>query len=457
MRFALFVLLLVPTLALAQPPEKTPAQIAEERAAAEKAKADKLRADQAAAKKAADEKAKAEQKAAKEAAEKLKARQTRPDNDTLAARLTDAAAIHENDIVLIRGSSHDSDLLDDIAIAVRKRGAFPILHTPSERLARRLHEDLPKDAESQIDPVEAQLAAMVTAIISIDSDDNPTLLNHISPARLAVASRAQNALDQLMFRRNVRRVSLGRGLYPTASTANRYALTVDELDRAFWYACSAEERPMRDAGDAVYSQLSSGNQVAITGPNGTDVKFKIEKRPVYINDGTISPEEAKAGGARCLAWLPAGEAYCAILPGTAEGKIVCDSLTYRGHEVQNLTITFKAGKLNTITARSGLDLLRKDYDAAGPANSAKNDLSALDIGLNPDITIPHGVKPLCAPLSGMVTLTIGNNLWAGGDNAEPYQLQLYLPGCTVTVDKEPLVKDGVLSPTPAIPVPLITP
>lgn len=394
---------------------------------------------------------KAAQQAAKEAAEKLKARQTRPDSETLAKRLVDAAAIRDNDIVLIRGDSRDVDQLEDIAIAVRQRNAFPILRIASDRLQQKLYDETPPTSDSQVDPVEAQLAATITAIISIDADHAPGLLNHVPASRIAARMKVQATLDQLMFQRNVRRVSLGRDLYPTAPTANRYTLTIDELDRAFWYACTADLAPIRDAADAVMSQLSAGNQVAITGPNGTDLKFRIQNRRILFNDGLISDDEARAGGPQAQAWLPAGEAYTSVIPGTAEGKVVCDTLSFGGREIQNLSITFKAGRITAINGR-GVEHLKLLYQAT----ASKGELAWLDIGLNPDIAIPRGVKPLCPTPAGMVSIGIGNNLWAGGENAESFAFALYLPGTTVKVDNAPLVKDGVLAPTPVIPV-LITP
>lgn len=411
----------------------------------------KIADDKAAAQKAAAEKAKTDAKAAKDAADKLKARQTRPDNEALAKRLVDAAAVRESDIVLVRGNSRDADQLEDIAVAVRQRGGFPVLRIVSDRLEQSLYDEIPPAADSQVDPAEAQLAATVNVVISIDADHSPGLLNHVPVSRIAARAKVQATLDQLMFQRGVRRVSLGRDLYPTAATANRYTLTVEELERAFWYACSADAAAIRDAGEAVASQLTSANQVVITGPNGTELKFRIEKRRVYVSDGAIALDEARAGRARALAWLPAGEAYISVVPGTADGKVVCDTLSYHGHEIQNLTINFKGGRITGINGKN-VDPLRHLYDASG----TRGELGWLDVGLNPDVAIPHGVKPLCPTPAGMVSIGIGNNLWAGGDNADAFQLTLYLPGTTVKVDNAPLVKDGVLAPTPAIPV-LITP
>jgi len=44
----------------------------------------------------------------------------------------------------------------------------------------------------------------------------------------------------------------------------------------------------------------------------------------------------------------------------------------------------------------------------------------------------------------MVTVGIGNNAWAGGENKIAYGLTSYLPGSTVTLDGKTVVEAGAL-------------
>jgi hypothetical protein len=45
--------------------------------------------------------------------------------------------------------------------------------------------------------------------------------------------------------------------------------------------------------------------------------------------------------------------------------------------------------------------------------------------------------------AGMVTVGIGNNVWAGGDNNNAFGFPFFLPGSTVKVDGNVLVENGV--------------
>jgi leucyl aminopeptidase (aminopeptidase T) len=191
----------------------------------------------------------------------------------------------------------------------------------------------------------------------------------------------------------------------------------------------------------VREALASGKEVQITNPNGTDLRVRIEGRSVLVSDGVISPEEQKRGGAACQVWLPAGEVYVAPVAGTAEGKVVVERQEFDGAEIEGLTLMFQAGKLTSMTARSGLERLTPVYDAAG---TGKDAFAVIDLGINPNVRIPPGTRLATFVPAGMVTIGVGNNLWAGGDNAVPFGLASFLPGSTVKVDGKVIVENGIL-------------
>jgi hypothetical protein len=47
-------------------------------------------------------------------------------------------------------------------------------------------------------------------------------------------------------------------------------------------------------------------------------------------------------------------------------------------------------------------------------------------------------------MGGMVTLGLGNNSWAGGENDSDAALTLHVPGTTLSIDGKTIVKDGKL-------------
>jgi aminopeptidase len=179
----------------------------------------------------------------------------------------------------------------------------------------------------------------------------------------------------------------------------------------------------------------------LTRTNGTELKVKIDKRPVFVSDGNLTPERIKKGGSAVQTWLPAGEVYVTPVAGSAEGKVVIDRVFYEGNEVIGLTMTLKFGKLTALTARAGGERLLERYKAAGPG---KERFAVVDIGTNPNVRIPKDSKMLVFMASGMVSVWVGNDLWAGGDNNASFTVGGFMPGSTLKVDGNVVVEMGKL-------------
>ena len=356
--------------------------------------------------------------------------------------VTQVAGVKEGEIVFINGGVRDLELLENISTDVRKAGAFPLLTIGSDRMFKKYFEEVPEKYDSQLPDLDLKLATMPAVTIAVDANESDEVAVGISPARQAAVGKAGEPVADLYLKRNVRQVGIGNGLYPTAYRAKQFGMSQDDLAKTFWEAVNSDYTAVQATGERVKAELSTGKEVHITNPNGTDLKVKIEGRPFFVSDGIISADDVKEGGPAVSVYIPAGEVYCAPVPGSAEGKVV-ESLTFfRGKEVNNLTLTFAAGKLTEMTGSGpGFAGLKAEYDARG---AGKELFAFVDFGINPSLNIWPASKLGNWIQSGMVTVGIGNNAWAGGDNKTSYGLTNYLPGSTVTVDAKRVVENGVL-------------
>jgi leucyl aminopeptidase (aminopeptidase T) len=363
------------------------------------------------------------------------------DTKALAAALVKSAAIKEGDIVGISGGVKDWQLLADLSVEVRKTGAFPLTTVGSADLSRRMVTDVPEKYDSQKPTLDMKITEMADAFIALDYIERDDLLAGVPASRLAARAAAAAPIGELAFKRNLRQVNLGNGLLPTAAAATRFGIRQDQLTKMYWSGVNTDYDKLQATATAVSAALAAGKTVHITNPNGTDLTASVAGRKAFQSDGVISADDMKRGGAAVAVYLPAGESYIAPVPGTAEGKIVADHYFFQEQDVQGLTLTFSKGKITNITATSGLDRLKSLYDAA---TAGKDDLSFIDIGLNPDVQVPAGSKLRTWVPAGMVTVGTGNNVWAGGSNTATFGFTAFLPGSTVEIDGKVLVKDGEL-------------
>jgi leucyl aminopeptidase (aminopeptidase T) len=366
------------------------------------------------------------------------------DLEQLAGRVvTQSAGVKEGEIVLINGQPTDGELLEDLAVNVRKVGGFPIVTYDTDRLDKRLFFDVPPQYDAQPDKAGMGLAGLANVVINISDSATEDLLAGADPARMAARAKAGEAINQALLKRGVRTVELGNNLYPTPWRAQRYGMSADDLSKLFWNGVNMDYTAVQAQGDRVKAALAAGDEVHVTNPNGTDLTLHIKGRPVLVSDGVLSDAERKAGGAAASIYLPAGEVYTTPVAGRAEGKVVQTHTFFRGKPIDNLTLTVSGGK---VTAMTGSGDGWADYKAAYDATTdpRKDAFGFIDLGINPNVRLPADSTIGSWVPAGAVTVGAGNNSWAGGDNTVPWGSVLFLPGSTVTLDGKTIVDNGAL-------------
>jgi aminopeptidase len=351
-----------------------------------------------------------------------------------------SAGVAEGDLVLVSGTDEDLPLLEDIAIEVRKAGAHPLVAVSTPRFGRRTYDEVPAKYDGQTPEFTMKLAGIVDVVITTESDEGRTLKG-VAPERVAARGKAFAPVGQVMRKRNVRTVALGNGLYPTAERAEQFGMTREELAELMYGGMDADYAQLQNTGEQIRKTLAAGKELRITNADGTDLRVGIAGRPVLVSDGVISAEDRKKGGAAASVWLPAGEVFLTPVPGTANGVVVADHVFYQGDRVDGLRLEVKGGKVVGMTAKSGMAALEEYYAVAGPG---KDVLGVVDIGINPAIEVPEGGAVNVWSRAGAVTVVVGDNTWAGGDNRVNFGIAPEIRNATLEVDGTVLVKDGKL-------------
>lgn len=372
------------------------------------------------------------------------ARAAPTDLDALAQRLvTQSAAVKEGEIVMITGRQQDAELMENIAVEVAKAGGYPMVDYSSDRMSKRLFFDVPDKYDARPDALGAKLADVLDVVISLGNGTTENLFEGADPKRVAARGKSGEAVQQSFRRNNVRTVDVGNNLYPTAWRAERYGMTEQALADMFWNGVNVDYGDLQARGEQIKAALAAGKEMRITNANGTDLAVQVQGRPVGVSDGIISPEDIKQGGSAVAVYLPAGEVFVTPVPGTATGKVVEPRSFFRGKQVDDLTLTFAEGKLTGMTGSGpGFADMKAAYDAT---DDARKDLFGyVDLGINPNIKLAAESKIGNWVPAGAVTLGMGNNLWAGGDNSVPYQHDISQQGSTVTLDGKVIVENGAL-------------
>jgi len=355
--------------------------------------------------------------------------------------VADCAGITKGNLVLITGGTRDLELLENIAIEVRKLGGDPMISIGSERLAQRSFTDVPATFDTQEPTFDLKLADLIDATISVDFVEHPDFMANIPADRRNTRAKAYQPVTERMLKSAVRQVSMGNGIYPTTARASQFGMNQNDLSRIFWSGVNVDYSQLQSTGEAIQRLLTAGKELKITAANGTNLTLGIAQRPSFVSDGVISGKDCQGGGPGCQVWLPAGEVYLTPATGTANGTFIADTFFYEGKLIEGLNLTFANGKLTDMTAKGDLAAVKKLYDTAP---TGKDVFGFVDIGINRNIKAPANSRMVSWMGAGNISIGIGGNTWAGGDNPVAYDLSAHLVGGTLTVDGKAIVEKGNL-------------
>ena len=344
------------------------------------------------------------------------------------------------EVVAINGTAADVEMLSEFLIAVSKAGGKPFVMLDIPEANKKILMETPIEYLKKPDLFSVAMARNVDCFINLSSIQNPELLSDVPEERLVASREADEPFRDAFQRTRSRSVTIGQsGGIPTKAYAKSVNADYKEMVDMFWKSVNADYKQMTVEGKAMATMLKAGSKVNLSSNYGTDIQFSIGKSSPRINSGLTS-ENINTTGTSDV-WLPAGEAFVAVDPTSANGTIVVPSMNYRGTKIKNLKMKFKQGKMVDISADSNIDALKKAMEMSSPGFDL---LSVLDIGLNPNSHQLKGSEYSSWEMVGMVTIGIGDNVWVGGTVDADNGYNFHLPKSTLTIDGNIIVKNGQL-------------
>ena len=331
-------------------------------------------------------------------------------------------AIQPGELVVIGGTPAEVDLMAALQVAVSKAGGQPLMTLNIPEANKRAVMEMPIEHMTQLPIQNLLLSKMTDVFINVGSVQEPGLFADVPEERLASFRQAAVPLTRAFNNMRYRSATLGQtGGIPTGPYAESVGADPAELQEIFWKAVAVGPSELIPTATKIVSLMTPDAEIRITSKAGTDLTLKVDHTPARINVGRTSDVQAPTGPANV--WLPAGEAYGCV--HAASGTLVVPWMSFRGVPIENLKMTFKNGEVTEMSADSNQAML-EEYFAT--SSSKLKFASLIDFGLNPHSRSPKGTHYYSWEMGGMLTLSLGGNLWAGGDNDSDASAGLSLAG-----------------------------
>ena len=344
--------------------------------------------------------------------------------ETLADKTVEMLALSPGQVVWIWAGTYSLDFVQALAYRVRARGAFWVLRLVMEPLLSRIGQNAPEQYLALIPEHELRWLADIDVIVEV-RDFSWHVLDVPLPRRHAMGAEWRALIDEAA-RRGCRRVTVTN---PTPALASAYNIPLAILRERYWRAVNIDYASNLDKQqEQVGALLGKAKCVHVTSPVGTDLRLRIDQRPVHLDkDG-----------------IPRGEVYVAPHEDSANGLVVIDRAYIRGKPVERIQLTFANGRVAKIEAPDpgGADLVQ---ELLAVSSGDKDVIAEFAIALNPGVTEPIGDIMLDEKIGGSIHIAIGMNESFGGKNKADMHLDLVVLHPTVWLDEALVVDNGILT------------
>lgn len=259
--------------------------------------------------------------------------------------------VEKNDHVFIVGSTVAFPMIEQLYKHTLLAGAHPSIFFRDERLDDIQYQFAEDHQLEYVSPLLKYAMETADKLIRVKAERNPKHLANTDPAKIAKNMAARGVLSEIMNER-VKKGELSWNIvpFPTDSNAQEASMSLLEYEEFVYGACYAtkddpknEWKKFSTFQQKIADYLGKKSEIHVVGED-TDVTFSVEGRTWVNADGKKN--------------MPDGEVFTGPLEDSAEGVIrFTFPAIYSGNEVEDITLTFKKGKVVDAKAKKGEEFL----------------------------------------------------------------------------------------------------
>ena len=353
--------------------------------------------------------------------------------------------LEKGELVRISGAPVASPLIEALYEAALRVGAHPYVRSAPEACSELFYE-LATDQQLQyVSPLAQQEIETIDATIAIWAESNTKAQSRVDPQRQATLSAARQPLMRTFLDRAARGELKWCGtLFPTAAFAQDAEMSLSEYEDFVLAAGHLDESnpatawsELEEKQKRMIEHLERCSELRFRAANGTDLTVNVAGMR-WIN--CCGKEN-----------FPDGEVFTGPNLDAPDGGVngtvrYSFPAVHHGREVQDIELTFEAGRVVDAKASKNRDFLERMLDQDEGARR----LGEIAIGTNHRITEYTRNTLFDEKIGGTFHAAVGSGYPETG-NENPSGLHWDMvcdlrPGGTIEADGEVIAKDGKLIP-----------
>ncbi len=336
--------------------------------------------------------------------------------------------------VLIRGNTSALPLIGELYKECLLNGAHP-LFVPISEFDYTFYK-YAKDQQLEFVPPFAKfLFENIDVSIGVLCDTNPKKLTSIDPAKIRKHRASQREINEIFMKRYAEGKLRWTILpYPVNAQAQEAAMSLEEYEDFVYNSCLLNRKdPVKEwkkiekQQEKTCASMNKTSRIRIVGED-TDLTFSVKDRKWLNCCGKIN--------------MPDGEVYTGPVENSINGRIrFTYPGIYSGKEVEDISLTFKNGKVVKAEAAKGYELLKEILKIDGADH-----IGEFAIGTNYGITKFTKEMLFDEKMGGTIHMALGNSYAeTGGLNKSTIHwdiLKDMKKGGEIYADNELVYKNG---------------
>ncbi|WEK52872.1 MAG: aminopeptidase [Candidatus Cohnella colombiensis] len=294
--------------------------------------------------------------------------------------------VQPGDNVLIEMIGSERDLLISLVEEVTKLGGHPFVEIEDRSVMRALLSGATEEQLETWAAYDLERMKKMQAYIGIRAGTNVNELADIPAGRMKLYDRIYR--HPIHMEQRVKRTKWVVLRYPNASMAQLANMSTEAFENFYFDVCNLDYAKMDAAMNPLQQLMSRTDKVRIVAP-GTDLNFSIKG---------IGAQ--KCSGERNI---PDGEVYSCPVRNSVNGTIAYNTPSvYNGFTYENVTFTFKDGKIIDATAND-----TKRINELLDSDEGARYIGEFSLGFNPHILHPMKDTLFDEKIAGSLHFTPG--------------------------------------------------
>lgn len=290
--------------------------------------------------------------------------------------------VKESDVIAISGdilNGKNSDdplaqieLLEELAMAIRKKKAYPVIDLSTERIMERFCKEIgPEVLSNSLDHYIKWISG-IDYFIDLGWRNNPYLFINLTDSFFKLLQKHTNSLYRELKKQNKKILLMG---YPTKTLSDFYSADYEVLKESYFSSINCDYTELDNVGRELLSLISKCKKYKLyTEETNLDFELNCTNYELYTGDISCSTETV----------LPAGKLLIPINQATLTGNIFIEKAFFENMSFDNIHIEFSHGKITSINIKSSQKggYLLQNYLINTFSNTSFKNRCYLNLGFN---------------------------------------------------------------------------